>query len=267
MTSYKPVDAVVRGLQVLSAVSRLSGKASVGELHRETGYNKATIVRTLETLVHEGFVSRHPTLPLYHVTGKTLLLSLGYDLHKAVGEAVSPIVAAFRNEHGWPSDVAIPDSDAMLVVETSREAGPLSLNRRPGYRAPIMATSLGLAYAAYCDADKRAAILDQEAKRETRWSALSRDRDAAEIMFKDVREQSYAVMHPDYSRTEYGNQISAIAVPIIVNGSPVAAMNVLFLKQTLSIDQAISTLLPHLKTSAQSAGERLVGIPFGGLSH
>ena len=36
MTSYKPVNAVLRGLGVLAAVNKLKGEASVGALHRET---------------------------------------------------------------------------------------------------------------------------------------------------------------------------------------------------------------------------------------
>lgn len=61
---------------------------------------------------------------------------------------VAPIMASFRTEIGWPSDVAIFGRDAMLVVETSRQAGQMLVNRHPGYRAPILATSLGLAYLA-----------------------------------------------------------------------------------------------------------------------
>ena len=59
MTSYRPVNAVLRGLDVLLATNRLKGRATVGEIHRHTGLDKATIVRMLETLAHAGLTVRN----------------------------------------------------------------------------------------------------------------------------------------------------------------------------------------------------------------
>ena len=71
MGSYKPVNAVIRGMEVLAAVNKLKGKATVGEIHRETAIDKATIVRMLETLMHAGYVYRDDDRTMYEVTGKT----------------------------------------------------------------------------------------------------------------------------------------------------------------------------------------------------
>ncbi len=250
MTSYRPVNAAIRSLDVLAAVNKFKGRASVGEIHRETAIDKATIVRMLETLMHAGYVFRDADQPYYEVTGKTLLLCSGFDRHRAVGRIVAPIMAAFRNDIGWPSDVAIFDRDAMLVVETSREAGPMLVNRHPGYRAPILATSLGLAYLAFADAMEREVVLAREAGDPAAWNNMARDREEAERTFTGIRVRGYATMHPEYSRIEYNRQISTIGVPILIDGTAIAAMNVLFLKSALPVETAISTLLPGLKESA-----------------
>jgi len=262
MTSYKPVNAAMRILDVLAAVNKLKGRASVGEIHRETVIDKATIVRMLETLIHAGYVFREDDRPYYEVTGKTLLLCSGFDRHRAVGRIVAPIMAAFRRDFGWPSDVAIFDRDAMLVVETSREAGPMLVNRHPGYRAPILATSLGLAYLAFAEGTQREAVRTREAGNPAAWNDMARDRKEAERTFTDIRARGYAMMHPEYSRTEYNRQVSTIGVPILIDGAAIAAMNVLFLKRALPVETAIDTLLPGLKESAAqvavalAAGER-----------
>ena len=57
MPSFEPVTAVLRAFDVLLTVNRLK-EASVGDIFRETGLNRPTIVRMLETLIHAGFVSR-----------------------------------------------------------------------------------------------------------------------------------------------------------------------------------------------------------------
>ncbi len=255
--SYKPVTAALRSLEVLAAVNRLKGEASVGALHRETALDKATIVRMLETLMHAGYVRRGDDLACYEVTGKTLLLSAGYDRHQAVGRIVAPVLARFRNDIGWPSDLAIFDRDAMLVVETSQEAGPLLVNRHPGYRAPILATSLGRAYLAFAEPSEREAVLAREAADPASWNDLARDRKRAKAAFARVRAQGYATMHEDYSRREYRRQISAVGVPVLAGGKAVAAMNVLFLKSALPVREAAATLVPALQAAAAEVADAL----------
>ncbi len=251
MSSYQPVNALLRGLEVLLHVNRTSGRVTVGEIHRHTGFDKATIVRMLETLIYGGYVIRCEDGPRYEVTGKALLLSSGYDRHRVVGNIVSPIMVEFRNEIGWPSDVAIFERNQMLVVETSREAGPLLVNRHPGYRAPILGTSLGLAYLAFTDAGERDALLIHEASVPAPWNEIARNRDLADTIFADIRNQGFAVMHPDYSAKEYSGKIGAIGVPIQASDRVLGAINILFLKNVLPLERACSELLDALRVVAQ----------------
>ncbi|PIW29728.1 MAG: IclR family transcriptional regulator [Rhodospirillales bacterium CG15_BIG_FIL_POST_REV_8_21_14_020_66_15] len=261
MGSYKPVNAVMRGLEVLTAVNKLKGRATVGELHRETALDKATIVRMLETLMHAGLVVRDADRTVYEVTGKTLLLCAGYDRHRAVGRVVAPIIASFRNRFGWPSDVAICDHDAMVLIESSRESGPIVVNRLPGYRAPMLGTSLGLAYLAFASGEERDDVLDRVTAMPAVWNEIARDRAKAERYLADIRAQGYATMHDEYSRTEYGRRISTIGVPILVDGVSMAAMNVLYLKNALSADEAVKTMLAPLEACAAEIAEALTAGP------
>lgn len=250
MVSYKPVTAVLRGLDVLVAASRLRGRATLGEIHRLTGLDKSTILRMLETLEHAGFVVRDDERRSYQVTGKTLLLSGGYDRHRVVGTIVAPALTAFRTAVGWPSDVALFDHDSMLVVETSREPGPMFLNRQPGYRAPVLGTSLGLAYLAHCGAAERDAFLERAAPDPAPWNDLARDRPRAEEAFAAIRARGYATMTPSYGRQEYDGLISSIGVPIMRDGRVYAAMNTLFLLNALTPERAVETLLAPLQATA-----------------
>src|SRR3984885_1611998 len=95
MPSFQPVTAVLRALDVLLAVNRLR-EASVGDIFRETGLNRPTIVRMLETLMHAGFVSRHPAQPVYLPTGKTLDLSSGYQKHEEMAMVAAPILVSLH---------------------------------------------------------------------------------------------------------------------------------------------------------------------------
>lgn len=252
MPSYRPVIAVLRCLDVLAAVNRLSGRASLAEIHRMVGLDKATILRMLETLMHAGYVVREDETRLYLAAGKTLQLSAGYRAHSAVGAAVSPRLGAFRRRIGWPSDVAIRDGDAMIVVETSRDAGPIFVNRGPGYRAPLLATSLGLAYTAFCGAAERAEILSVAADDPSPWNEIARDRRKAEGALAAIRATGYATMNPAYMAREYDNRISSIGVPIRDGETIFACINVLYLRSALSAEEAAATLVAPLAEIADA---------------
>ena len=261
MGSYKPVNAVLRGLDVLAAVNKLKGRATIGELYRETAHDKATIVRMLETLIHAGYVRRDDDQGVYEVTGRSLLLCSGYDRHRAVGRTVAPIIAGFRDRVGWPSDVAIFDRDAMVVVETSRVPGRMFVIRDPGFRSPMMGTSLGLAYLAHTTAEERAAVLANEAATPQPWNEIAQDASAAGALLADIRARGYATMHAEFSRLEYGRQISTVGVPILVDGRSVAAMNVLYLKSALSEDEAVAGMLAPLQDCAAEVATALAADP------
>ncbi|MDT8858128.1 helix-turn-helix domain-containing protein [Paracoccaceae bacterium Fryx2] len=48
MSSFRNVVSLSRGMEVLRAVNS-DGRATVGYIHARTGFDKATIVRMLET--------------------------------------------------------------------------------------------------------------------------------------------------------------------------------------------------------------------------
>ncbi|WP_127088907.1 helix-turn-helix domain-containing protein [Aquabacter cavernae] len=260
MASYKPVAAALRVLDVLAAVNRLNKKASVAEIHRRTGIDKATIVRMLETLAHAGYLVRDADQTIYQVTGKALSLSTAFDRHTVVGTIIAPLMSEFRVAVGWPSDVALFDTDAMLVIKSSREGEPFSFNRAPGFRAPMAGTSLGLAYLAFCPEPERAAILARIAADTgdtTPWSRLVQEPARIARRLEEVRSRGYATMDETYSRIEYEGRIASIGVPIMTERELFASINIIYLTSALSPQAARETLLGPLKDVAARMGTAL----------
>ncbi len=251
MPSFKPVVALLRGLDVLQAVNA-AREATVGSVHAATGLDKATVVRMLETLEHAGYIVRVAGRPAYVPSWRTLQLSQGYDLQRSLGAAAEPILTDFRKSIGWPSDLAICDRGAMIVVQTSREQGPLSLNRRPGYQAPILSTSLGRAYLAFCPDEERQAILAQIAARP---NAESVDLSKADAILAEVRERGFSVMDSTYSDREYEGLVWAIAVPVMNGERACASVNILMLRNAMSYEMAVDRLLEPLKATAARLAE------------
>lgn len=252
MPSYKPVTAVLRGLEVLRVVNRLM-PASVKDIHRETGFDKATIVRMLETLIHAGYVIRDAASGSYSVAGRVRQLSFGYSAHDRAAEICAPILALFRRAVGWPSDFAMRDAESMTVVQTSRAEGPMFFNRRPGFRAPILATSLGKAYLAHCDAAERLQIVTLlQAGPAGVDQPLPQDLDER---LSAIRAVGYAGMDESYSQSQYQGAISAIAVPVFQGAHLRGAINIMFLRDAVTEPEAVARYLPGLQDTAARIGD------------
>lgn len=248
MSSYKPVAALLRGLEVLRLVNSM-GLATIRALHEATGADKATIVRMLETLIHAGYVRRDEAAGGYRAAGRVLELSLGYDRLAVAADLAAPVLARFRAEIGWPSDFALRDGDAMILAETSREPGPMFLNRHPGFRAPIMPTSLGRAYLAHCAEVERAEIA---ALLRARAEGGPSDAEIAAIVVA-VRKAGCAAMDETYSGAEYAGVTSALAVPVLDGEGRIhGALNVMYLRRAMDPARARRDLLPRLKAAADA---------------
>jgi IclR family mhp operon transcriptional activator len=256
MASFKPVTAALRILDVLQAVNQLK-QAGVGDIHRLTGLNRPTVVRMLETLCHAGYVARDAQRPVYMPTGRTLELSAGYELDREIGRIGGPVIAALGRAVGWPSDLGVFDGDAMVVAQTSRGEGRLFLNRRPGYRAPLLATSLGLAFLAFCRAEDRRRALAAVAGSAEPWNAPARDPGAIDALLAAVRRQGYATMHPDYSRREYEDAVRSIGVPVLVRGEAACSINLLYLRDAMTEDEAVARYLAPLRQAAATVAAEL----------
>jgi IclR family mhp operon transcriptional activator len=242
MSSYEPVTALVRGLDVLHALNRLGGSAGVGAIHEMTGIPKPTVVRILETLIHAGFVSRIAATKTYGLTAKCMALSNGFDTYDYLLRQAAPILDVLRGRLVWPSDLAVFDRNAMVIIETSRRAGTLSFNRTVGSRVPVLATALGRCYLAFTDVETRARILADLAQSDDPYEALARNPERVKKLLDAVRARGYATSNLEYMKTT-----RAIAFPVFFNGQILASVNVFVIADAMGLDQLIERYSPLLR--------------------
>lgn len=240
--SYPPINALVRGLTLLEEINRL-GAPTVGDLHERSGISKSTIVRNLETLEHLGFVARDRDGDGYVVTARVLSLSSGYDRGKRLVQLATPVLNEFRTAMPWPSDLAVFDGEAMVILETSRNPGTLALNRPVGTRLPVTSSALGRAYLAHTDKAERDAILAKafDASDDQRQHRL-----ALEAELSRYRQQGFSENDQSLSKNTRG-----IGVPIIVGGEVAACINTIVLSEALSMEEVVERCVSPLQSVAK----------------
>lgn len=246
--SYPPINALLRGLDVLAHVSAL-GTASIRELHARTSISKPTIVRNLETLEHAGYVTRNPDTGLYSLTARVLGLSAGYNHHNRLVELATPVLDAFRKVMPWPSDLALFDRDAMVIIQSNRDPGALALNRTVGTRLSITKSALGRAYLAFCDPKLKDIVLDRCLDPHSDGVAA---RNTLEQELARYRVQGFSENDQSLSKDTRG-----VGVPILVNGKIEACINTIVLVEALSMKDVIRRCVPLLIETAEKISDAL----------
>jgi IclR family mhp operon transcriptional activator len=144
------------------------------------------------------------------------------------------------------------DQDAMVIMDTGRDPGTLSLNRTVGSRLPVLATALGRAFLAFAPARVVEETLARLAQSSNPFDATAKNPDAVRRLLAQVRRQGYATGDREYQRTT-----RTAAVPIMVNGSPVASLNIMVVPSAMSLEQVVRTLLPSVRGAAKAISTAL----------
>ncbi|WP_373085608.1 helix-turn-helix domain-containing protein [Sneathiella sp.] len=256
MTSFDPVTSVVRALTVLRIVNEIEF-ASIKQLHKETKLHRSTVLRMLETLISEGYVTRDQQSGMYMPTGKTLLLSKGFDGNRHLSQMASPIMLALRERIGWPSDLAILDGNDMMIVETSREYNIMAINHKAGVRAPLLLTSLGRAYLAFCKEPRQEHLLKTLASSTRSVDSAARDNPKGiKKLLATIRKQGYAVPDLKFNQSSSSGAglITGFSVPVFKDDEVFASLSTSFLMSAMSLEEGIKALLPALHETADALG-------------
>lgn len=236
---------LTRGLAILRALNE-SNYATALQLARTTGLPRPTVYRLLDTLIGAGYVARGPRPDIYRLTIAVRALSDGFDDEAWMTDVAAPIIAELGHAIVWPTDIATFDRDAMVIRETTHASSPLSINReKAGFRAPVLLSSLGLAYLAHVSEPERETILRSLAASSRPDAALARDGRAVAALLAQVRRRGYGFREGGISP-----KTGSIAVPVMWRGRPLACINVHYILSAMTMEQVAERYLPAMRAAA-----------------
>jgi IclR family transcriptional regulator, mhp operon transcriptional activator len=250
MPSSRPVNAVLRALQVLRALNR-QPVSSVDAIYRHTAIPKPTIVRLLQTLERDGLVRRGPQYGAYYLTSEVTALASGYHSEPRIVEASSAILEALTQELKWPVSVAVHEGDAMIVRYSTIPHSPLSFfHSTINMRLSLVTHALGRAFLAFCDDTEQNALIDLLAR--TRGEPVAGNEAAIREMLREVRERGYALRDARV-RPESGT----LAVPVFEGTRVVATIGLTWFTSALDAGQAVARFLVPLRLASAEMSRAL----------
>lgn len=244
----KPIRALGRGLAVLAALNR-HASASALVLARETGLPRATVYRSLKTLIDMGYVTQGASDDRFTLLLKVRELSEGFEDEQWLGTAAAPVIFDLTRKILWPCDVTTLEGVQMVVRESTHRFAPMSIDRRMvGARMPLLGSSAGIAYLASTTAGERTLLLDLlEASGELQ------DRRSTEKLLRSSRQRGYAVRQGGRIWPHTGS----IAMPIRRGRQIIGCASIIWMTKALTASEGVSRCRGPLQQAIRGIEARL----------
>ncbi len=245
--STRPIRALNRGLEVLSALNRLE-RAAINTLAEAVRLPRTTTFRILETLRLAGYVERDRYDESYRPTIMVRALSDGFDDQAMLAHIAKPHLAALGAQIVWPVAVATPAGATMMIRETTDRPSPLALEQfRAGVKVPMLGSAAGRAYLAFCGVPERDALLELLSRSSLPEDRIARSRIEVERLLHETRAQGFGMAQ----RARRLSEETSLAIPVRAKERILAAVTVRYAAAAVPLRTAVEQFLPKMHDAAQ----------------
>lgn len=243
--SYDNVMLIQRVLAVLEHFNR-SQISTVRQISENCNIPESSVVRILETLCVEGYLSHISRRGGYVVTSKITSLSSGFHGSPWLAECMKPLVDELTHEHRWPFSLATLDRDAMVVQYSTIPLSPLAhVKTTLGKRLSLVGRAHGRAYISSCSGQERRHLLRLIIASNDPESEIISDPQNWRRLITRTRWRGYGLRCE-----EVDPATGTIAVPIMsAPGRVVATLGMTFFRRAVN-DRKIATYASLLKAAA-----------------
>jgi len=237
------LEALARGLRVIQVFNRDRRQLSLSDIARLVDLPRASVRRTLRTLVHLGFAETDERM--FRLTPRVLTLAGAYLLSNAISDILQPAVERISAEIGEACSAAVLDGDDVIMIAHASPNRVVNVSAQIGFRLPAISSSLGRVLLAALD-DR---LLDKFLAR-VRIAELTTativDRAELARAIRKARDDGYSLADGE---AEVG--FRSISVPLRrLDGKVVASLNIGAHSNRCTLDKMRHVLLPKLQALA-----------------
>lgn len=239
------IEALARGLEVITAFRPGRPAMSLAEVAAATGLARPTARRILLTLEELGYVRAAERG--YRLTPRVLELGVAYVQSMGLWDVARPHLERLVERTGETCSIAQLDGPDIVYVARVSVPRIVSLAVQVGTRFPALATSLGKVQLAALPPDEVDAVLAEPTRSglTARWQPSREERDAE---LRDVRARGWALTDEQLTLG-----VRSVAAPLRDGaGRVVAGVNVNCHAAETSLERLLDHHLPLL---LQAAGD------------
>lgn len=205
----KFVEALARGLEVLSCFHPSDRFLGNQEISKRTTLPKSTVSRLTFTLAELGYLNYSKTNNKYCLGNAVISLGYAKLAQMDIRRISRPLMQALAEHTQASVNLGIRDQLNMIYIDTYRNSSTFSVQLDVGSQIPIATTSMGRAYLCALPDDERSELLDRiRASDEQNWPVI---REGIDNAMADYQEFGYCM-----SLGNWRTEIHAIAVPLVL---------------------------------------------------
>lgn len=246
------IEALARGLEVLSLFSREHPTLAMSEVVELSGLSKATAYRVLSTLENTGFLRRDAKTKRYQPSLKVLTLGFTAINNLDVRQIARPHLEQLSQELDLTTSLAVLDDMWVIYVDRVRNRAIVGVLLGLGDRIPANCSSMGKVMLAHLSSEELDSRLNNaDFKPCTSISIISSETFREELM--KVKEQGYAL-----NNSELFGGLRAVAAPIFNSEQQViAAVNASGSHDEVSEERLFQELPAKIKKTARAISKAL----------
>jgi DNA-binding IclR family transcriptional regulator len=213
------VGSVIKASRLLEVFSTENRDISLGEFTKQTGYNKTTAYRLLQTMVVVGWLVRSSSGG-YRLGPRLLVLGAIARADLDLRNESLPYMQRLADEFGDTAFLMVPGPHGAVIIETVDGANPVRVHGLGvGSVLPYHVAAAPVVLAAFSP-EVEAEVLGAKHQRFTERSTTTNT--ALRAKFAEVRDRGYSVSIEDFLA-----DVSAVAAPVLdSDGHAVAALSV-----------------------------------------
>ncbi|MBB2180976.1 IclR family transcriptional regulator domain-containing protein [Gluconacetobacter tumulicola] len=246
-------EALARGLAVIEVFNASRPALSLADIARLVDLPRATVRRTLLTLVHLGYMVENGRL--YTLRPSILKLAASYLGSDPIATILQPVCEHLAAELHATFSVAVLDgTDAVMVAYASpRKVQAHGLLEGIGLRLPAFCSAVGRVLLSSLSPEDAASFLKAcTPEKVTAYTVVDKKR--LKILWDAVRDDGYALVDQE---AEIGYR--ALAVPLFRHdGRQVAALNVGVRIEQAAPDEMKRIFLPRLREEVENLRSQLL---------
>lgn len=249
---YREVKSLERGLVLLETLARV-GWATPTTLARETGIERSTIYRLMNTLEHLAYVTRRDEDGTFFLTGKVASVGREVEPRDIDIDIISQTLTELVGQIHWPSDFAVL-SDAQLTIMASnhRLSSMSSFRGLIGAHRPLLRSALGRALLAAMSPDELEQTLEVVRLANGADAGELADRHKVMLAIEDSRARGYAA-----SDGLIDPKISGIGLAVHRGQCVAGAINIVFYRSAMTCEEAASRYLGRLRLCVEEIEQRI----------
>ncbi len=185
------LEALARALRIVQVFNRDRRQLTLSDIAKLVDLPRASVRRTLLTLVHLGFAETDGRV--FRLTPRILTLAGAYLTSNSISDILQPAVERLAAEVGEACSAAVIDGENVIMIAHASPNRVTNLSAQIGFRVPAVSSSLGRVLLAALD-DREIDRLLRRTEPQKLTAKTIVDRAELRRAIREAREDGYSLV-------------------------------------------------------------------------